>query len=121
MTPPPRPRTRPSRSWLARPRRAARIGLQPTLSRFENRITAKDPRRLSDRWLDLYLKTHPGPRKVIILDMDATATPPTGSSNSASSTVITQSTCMTAWSLTGAPAYPWRQCCAPGTPTLPAT
>jgi hypothetical protein len=54
------------------------LASQPTLSRFENRVTAKDLRRLSDRLLDLYLKTHPGPRKVIILDMDATADPTHG-------------------------------------------
>ena len=49
-----------------------------TLSRFENQLTAKDLRRLSDWLLDLYLKTHPGPRKVIILDMDATDDPTHG-------------------------------------------
>ena len=54
------------------------LASQPTLSRFENRVTAKDLRRLSDRLLDLYLKTHPGPRKVIILDMDATDDPTHG-------------------------------------------
>jgi len=54
------------------------LASQPTLSRFENRVTAKDLRRLSDQLLDLYLKTHPGPRKVIILDMDATDDPTHG-------------------------------------------
>jgi len=54
------------------------LASQPTLSRFENRATAKDLRRLSDRLLDLYLKTHPGPRKVIVLDMDATDDPTHG-------------------------------------------
>jgi Transposase DDE domain group 1 len=54
------------------------LASQPTLSRFENRVTAKDLRRLSDRLLDLYLKTHPGPRKAIILDMDATDDPTHG-------------------------------------------
>jgi len=54
------------------------LASQPTLSRFENRVTAKDLRRLSDRLLDLYLKTHPGPRKVIVLDMDATDDPTHG-------------------------------------------
>jgi hypothetical protein len=48
------------------------LASQPTLSRFENRATAKDLRRLSDFLIDLYLKTHAGPRKVIVLDMDAT-------------------------------------------------
>jgi hypothetical protein len=54
------------------------LASQPTLSRFENRVSAKDLRRLSDRLLDLYLKTHPGPRKTIILDMDATDDPTHG-------------------------------------------
>ena len=52
------------------------LASQPTLSRFENRVTAKDLRRLCDRLLELYLKTHPGPRKVIVLDM--AAPPPPG-------------------------------------------
>jgi hypothetical protein len=42
------------------------------------RTTAKDLRRLSGRLLELYLKTHPGPRKVIILDRDATGDPTPG-------------------------------------------
>ena len=54
------------------------LASQPALSRFENRVTAKDLRRLSDRLLDLYLKTHPGPRKVIVLDMDGTDDPTHG-------------------------------------------
>ena len=54
------------------------LASQPTLSRFENRVTAKDLRRLCDRLLELYLKTHPGPRKVIVLDMDATDDPTHG-------------------------------------------
>lgn len=54
------------------------LASQPTLSRFENRVTAKDLRRLSDRLLELYLKTHPGPRKVIVIDMDATDDPTHG-------------------------------------------
>jgi len=54
------------------------LASQPTLSRFENRVTSKDLRRLSDWLLKLYLKTHPGPRKVIILDMDATDDPTHG-------------------------------------------
>jgi hypothetical protein len=54
------------------------LASQPTLSRFENRVTAKDLRRLSEGLLELYLKTHPGPRKVIVLDMDATDDPTHG-------------------------------------------
>ena len=57
---------------------AGDLASQPTLSRFENRVNAKDLRRLSDGLLELYLKTHPGPRKTIILDMDATDDPTHG-------------------------------------------
>jgi hypothetical protein len=60
------------------PDSAGDLASQPTLSRFENGVTAKDLRRLSDWLLDLYLKTHPGPRKVIVLDMDATDDPTHG-------------------------------------------
>jgi len=60
------------------PDSAGDLASQPTLSRFENGITAKDLRRLSDWLLELYLKTHPGPRKVIVLDMDATDDPTHG-------------------------------------------
>jgi hypothetical protein len=60
------------------PESAADLASQPTLSRFENQVTTKDLRRLSDWFLDLYLKTHPGPRKVIVLDMDATDDPTHG-------------------------------------------
>ena len=42
------------------------------------RITSEDLRRLSDWLLELYLKTYPGPRKVIVLDMDATDDPTHG-------------------------------------------
>jgi hypothetical protein len=54
------------------------LASQPTLSRFENRADTKDLRRLSDGLLDFYLKTHSGPRKVIVLDMDATDDPTHG-------------------------------------------
>jgi hypothetical protein len=54
------------------------LASQPTLSRFENMVSARDLRRLSDCLVDLYLKTHRGPRKVIVLDMDATDDPTHG-------------------------------------------
>jgi Transposase DDE domain group 1 len=54
------------------------LASQPTLSRFENQVGPRDLRRLSDWLLDLYLKTHPGPRKVIVIDMDATDDPTHG-------------------------------------------
>jgi len=55
------------------------LASQPTLSRFENMVTQRDLRRLSDCLLDLYLKTHPGPRQVIVIDIDATDDPTHGS------------------------------------------
>ena len=60
------------------PESAADLASQPTLSRFENMVSAKDLRRLSGRLLELYLKTPPGPRKVIVLDMDASDDPTHG-------------------------------------------
>jgi hypothetical protein len=60
------------------PESAGDLASQPTLSRFENQVTTKDLRRLSDWLLDLYLKTHPGPRQVIVIDMDATDDPTHG-------------------------------------------
>jgi hypothetical protein len=60
------------------PESAGDLASQPTLSRFENMVGAKDLRRLFDWLLDLYLKTHPGPRKVIVIDMDATDDPTHG-------------------------------------------
>jgi hypothetical protein len=60
------------------PESAGDLASQPTLSRFENRVNAKDLRRLSDCLRELYLQTHPGPRKVIVLDMDATDDPSHG-------------------------------------------
>jgi hypothetical protein len=41
-------------------------------------VDTKNLRRLSDWLLDLYLKTHPGPPKVIVLDVDATDDPTHG-------------------------------------------
>jgi len=60
------------------PESAPDLASQPTVSRFENRVSAKDLRRLSHWLLELYLKTHPGPRKVVVLDMDATDDPTHG-------------------------------------------
>jgi len=60
------------------PETADDLASQPTLSRFENRVTTKDLRRLSDWLLGLYLKTPPVPRKVIVLDPDATDEPTHG-------------------------------------------
>jgi len=57
------------------PESAGDLASQPTLSSFENRPNAKDLRRLSDCLFQLYLKTHPSPRKTIVLDMDGTDDP----------------------------------------------
>jgi hypothetical protein len=48
------------------------LASQPTLCRFENRITRRDLRRLAEQLLSLYLKVHPGPRQVVVIDIDAT-------------------------------------------------
>lgn len=61
-------------TWLAKdpalkimagkaPESADHLASQPTLSRGENMVRARDLRRLSDCLIDLYLKTHPGPRR----------------------------------------------------------
>lgn len=50
----------------------------PTLCRFENRITRKELRRLADWLFELYVKTHPGPRDLVIIDIDATDDPTHG-------------------------------------------
>ena len=35
-------------------------------------VTSKDLRRLADWLFELYVKAHPGPRDVIVIDIDAT-------------------------------------------------
>ena len=50
----------------------------PTLCRFENNVTSKDLRRLADWLFELYVKAHPGPRDVIVIDIDATDDPTHG-------------------------------------------
>jgi hypothetical protein len=102
------------------PESAADLASQPTLSRFENRVTAKDLRRLCDRLLELYLKTHPGPRKVIVLDMDATDDPTHGRQQlSFFHGYYEEHMIIRSWSSTAATAFPWPRCCAPATPRLP--
>lgn len=54
------------------------LASQPTLCRFENATDSKDLRRLADALMDLYLKTHPGPRDLIVIDMDSTDDPTHG-------------------------------------------
>ena len=54
------------------------LASQPTLCRLENRATQKDIRRLSEQLFNLYLHAHPGPRDVVIIDMDSTDDPTHG-------------------------------------------
>jgi hypothetical protein len=54
------------------------LASQPTLCRFENATDRKDLRRLADALMDLYLETHPGPRDLIVIDMDSTDDPTHG-------------------------------------------
>jgi hypothetical protein len=54
------------------------LASQPTLCRFENVADSKDLRRLADALMDLYLETHPGPRDLIVIDMDSTDDPTHG-------------------------------------------
>ena len=50
----------------------------PTLCRFENHVSSKDLRRLADWLFALYVRVHPGPRDVIVIDIDATDDPTHG-------------------------------------------
>ncbi len=54
------------------------LASQPTLSRFENGARRKDLLRLSDWLMRFYLKVHPGPRDVILIDLDSTDDPTHG-------------------------------------------
>lgn len=54
------------------------LASQPTLSRFENRVRNRELHRLSEALLDAYIAAHPTPRKVIVLDIDATDDPTHG-------------------------------------------
>jgi hypothetical protein len=118
-------------AWLARdpalkimagkaPESAGDLASQPTLSRLENRVTAKDLRRLSDVLLKVYLKTHPGPRKVIVLDLDATHDPTHGKQQLTFFHGYYEEHCITrSSSSTARMVFPWPQCCVPATPTPP--
>jgi hypothetical protein len=54
------------------------LASQPTLSRLENRVSNAELRRLSDALMQAYLAAHPGERKLIVLDIDATDDPTHG-------------------------------------------
>ena len=60
------------------PENDADLASQPTISRFENRVTNRDLYRLADLLADLYIRTHPGSPDWIVLDMDATDDPTHG-------------------------------------------
>ena len=60
------------------PETSGDLASPPTLCRFENMVTRKDLRKLADWLFELYLKTHPGPREVIVIDIDATDDPTHG-------------------------------------------
>jgi hypothetical protein len=61
-----------------RPESSADLASQPTLSRLENRVSRTQLRRLSETLLDAYLAAHPGPRELIVLDIDSTDDPTHG-------------------------------------------
>jgi hypothetical protein len=54
------------------------LASQPTLSRFENRFSAAELRRVSDVLFDAYIEAHPKTRKLIVIDMDSTDDPTHG-------------------------------------------
>ncbi len=60
------------------PDSAPDLASQPTLSRLENRVTAKQLIRLSRVLLESYIAAHPGPRSLIVLDIDSTDDPTHG-------------------------------------------
>jgi hypothetical protein len=60
------------------PESSSDLASQPTLCRLENRVTQKDIRRFSEQLFNLYLRAHPGPRNVVIIDIDSTDDPTHG-------------------------------------------
>jgi Transposase DDE domain group 1 len=60
------------------PESGADLASQPTLSRFENGVRAAELYRFSETLLELYLATHPCPRKVLVIDLDGTDDPTHG-------------------------------------------
>jgi len=60
------------------PETSGDLASQPTLCRFENRVTRRDLRRLADRLFSLYVKTHSASREVIVIDIDSTDDPTHG-------------------------------------------
>lgn len=60
------------------PDSAPDLASQPTLCRLENRVTRRHLRRLSTALVDAYVAAHPGDRRLIVLDVDATDDPTHG-------------------------------------------
>lgn len=54
------------------PDSAADLASQPTFSRLENRVDARQLIRLSEQLLEGYITAHPGQRQLIVLDIDST-------------------------------------------------
>lgn len=51
---------------------------QPPRSRFENSVRMAELSRVSEALLELYLKTHPAPRQLVVIDLDGTDDPAPG-------------------------------------------
>ncbi len=54
------------------------LASQSTLSRFENRLSASELRRVSDVLFDAYVEAHPKKRELVVIDMDSTDDPTHG-------------------------------------------
>ena len=60
------------------PDSSADLASQPTFSRLENRVTARQLIRLSRQLVEGYVAAHPGDRRLIVLDIDSTDDPTHG-------------------------------------------
>ena len=66
-------RTRPSRAACGRlPVTGADLASQPTMSRFENRISRSDLYRIAQAFVDLFIASYKKPPQAILLDIDDT-------------------------------------------------
>jgi hypothetical protein len=55
------------------PVKGADLASQPTVTRLENFVTARDLLRMAYAFIDLFIRSYPTPPRSIILDMDPTA------------------------------------------------
>jgi hypothetical protein len=60
------------------PETSGDLASQPTLCRFENRVTRRDARQLAEQLFGLYVTTHAARREVIVIDIDSTDDPTHG-------------------------------------------